>query len=721
MAFDYVNFSGLSHFYNKLKTKFSDITHTHNYAGSSSAGGAANSASKLATAKSIRTNLSSTSTASFDGTANITPGVTGTLPIANGGTGATNKTNAVSNLGLSDSVLYRDKSTTFPGSIIGSYSYISKIAYDGYKYVIACNSSPYACYSYNTIDWYPCNFIDGVDGFYRMENLVYGNGIFLAFRRKSQLTGCYMTYSTNGIDWYNYDYVPYEGFSESKELYFCGDRFFMSIGYSTSFPGNTHYYSYDGLNWIECTSPTTSGIYDAIYADGKYILTGHYDDKLYYSANFSTWETVTLEDSVKRIIYGNGIYLINLSDTFYYSTDLTNWNICNYDFVGNARDMTFIGNKFFLIITSNDYYKIFYSDDGITFSSDYIYIEDEYPVLHYKNEKYFIVNNNGSSFSEDCITWIDTTKQLLDISENNITSDIKTILEVPSASKIESINKEINKLESDLISKPVNNNILINSNFANPVNQRGIESPVVNSDANASFYTIDRWEMYGTGKLIINDGESITLENTGNLSLYQYIENSELLEGKKVALSAKVNGKIYSNVDTVNQSGGKAVIRVYDDSGVQQCAIYLQYMSNKNAYRVVVGVDNTSVTVEWIKLELGEMASPYVPRTYEKELQLCQRYYQKIYVNDTPSDIQTGYLRFVPQIPCEMRLKQATIDASGVNVTSNAYTQSGFTLSDKDSNTTVKKLYLRYDKSAHGLTFENNIHLDGNVILDAEF
>ncbi len=47
------------------------------------------SADKLATARTIRTNLASTAAASFDGTANITPGVTGTLPLANGGTGVT--------------------------------------------------------------------------------------------------------------------------------------------------------------------------------------------------------------------------------------------------------------------------------------------------------------------------------------------------------------------------------------------------------------------------------------------------------------------------------------------------------------------------------------------------------------------------------------------------------------------------------------------------------
>ena len=58
-------------------------------------GNANGTVAKLTTARTIRTNLGSTSTASFDGSANVTPGVTGTLPIANGGTGQTSAAKAL--------------------------------------------------------------------------------------------------------------------------------------------------------------------------------------------------------------------------------------------------------------------------------------------------------------------------------------------------------------------------------------------------------------------------------------------------------------------------------------------------------------------------------------------------------------------------------------------------------------------------------------------------
>lgn len=65
-------------------------------------------ATKLATARTIRTNLASTSAVSFNGTANVTPGVTGVLPVANGGTGAST---------TEDSVYAPKDNPVFTGSI----------------------------------------------------------------------------------------------------------------------------------------------------------------------------------------------------------------------------------------------------------------------------------------------------------------------------------------------------------------------------------------------------------------------------------------------------------------------------------------------------------------------------------------------------------------------------------------------------------------------------
>lgn len=56
--------------------------------------GNAGSATVLQTGRTIQTNLASTTATSFDGSANITPGVTGILPIANGGSGRATATTA---------------------------------------------------------------------------------------------------------------------------------------------------------------------------------------------------------------------------------------------------------------------------------------------------------------------------------------------------------------------------------------------------------------------------------------------------------------------------------------------------------------------------------------------------------------------------------------------------------------------------------------------------
>lgn len=61
-----------------------------NYAGSSSKGGAATSANKLATPRSMQVNLQSGRAVNFDGSGNVSLGVTGILPVSKGGIGSSN-------------------------------------------------------------------------------------------------------------------------------------------------------------------------------------------------------------------------------------------------------------------------------------------------------------------------------------------------------------------------------------------------------------------------------------------------------------------------------------------------------------------------------------------------------------------------------------------------------------------------------------------------------
>lgn len=59
----------------------------HTHTAQTTVSGNAGSATKLQTARTFTVNLASTSGASFNGTANCTPGVSGILPVGNGGTG----------------------------------------------------------------------------------------------------------------------------------------------------------------------------------------------------------------------------------------------------------------------------------------------------------------------------------------------------------------------------------------------------------------------------------------------------------------------------------------------------------------------------------------------------------------------------------------------------------------------------------------------------------
>ncbi len=87
------------HGYNALNQYVNDAQSAINALRDYLSGGIdAETAKKLAVARTIQTDLSKAVAASFDGSSNITPGVTGTLPIARGGTGLSTSPSALVNL-----------------------------------------------------------------------------------------------------------------------------------------------------------------------------------------------------------------------------------------------------------------------------------------------------------------------------------------------------------------------------------------------------------------------------------------------------------------------------------------------------------------------------------------------------------------------------------------------------------------------------------------------
>lgn len=78
----------------------------------------AQSATKLATARTITANLASSAAGSFDGSVDITVGVTGTLPIANGGTGSTTADAARTALGCAPAYIYSTTDLTAGSSAL---------------------------------------------------------------------------------------------------------------------------------------------------------------------------------------------------------------------------------------------------------------------------------------------------------------------------------------------------------------------------------------------------------------------------------------------------------------------------------------------------------------------------------------------------------------------------------------------------------------------------
>lgn len=202
--------------------------------------------------------------------------------------------------------------------------------------------------------------------------------------------------------------------------------------------------------------------------------------------------------------------------------------------------------------------------------------------------------------------------------------------------------------------KPVRN-LLDNSDFTNPVNQRGQTSYV----SGQKEYGIDRWFLWstdGTGTQTINDGSITVAPHTAsNMVMAQRLKKGYLDSSKHYTRAVRY-------VDGTIGIGG---------------AVIQNQSTNYDVVDVIV--ESSEKTILWAALYEGSYTAdtlpPYVPKGYAAELAECQRYYLSIrpsagFVNNAASGayFQTASAIRMRAIPSVAKYNMTTLRVSGATI-----------------------------------------------------
>ena len=163
-------------------------------------------------------------------------------------------------------------------------------------------------------------------------------------------------------------------------------------------------------------------------------------------------------------------------------------------------------------------------------------------------------------------------------------------------------------------------NYLDNSDFRNPVNQRGFAS---GSGVAGWAYFIDRWRMYNETAVVTVNDNGISCA-TG---IDQPLNNLNRLIGKTVTCAVGFSDGTILCCSGVITNNGDWATNVYGTNGTTACAIY-NLAVDKWSF-VIQGALNAI----WAALYEGEYSADtlpeYKPKGYSVELGECLRYYQK--------------------------------------------------------------------------------------------
>ena len=284
-----------------------------------------------------------------------------------------------------------------------------------------------------------------------------------------------------------------------------------------------------------------------------------------------------------------------------------------------------------------------------------IYISELPNTTAITDDTLFVVDDTIDNYNIKATDLSNFVEQKTLPKANAYTDSKKAEAVVEAATYTDSKTTEIKDWSTNTFSNP---NLLINTNFKKPVNQHG-KTSYVNP---YSEYIIDRWRDFTGGTVNITDNgmEIINTIQGGYVQLLQPLE-MDFAQGTELALSWKNNRGVFTGTGVVGDKTSDQYFCVAQNTD----GVYARCTYAKSTNLFVAEIITTEdITVEWIKLELGSVATPFIPRPYGEELALCQRYYFKeSNPQFSPYSMQAIYqavyantLNGCVLFPCEMRV-----------------------------------------------------------------
>ena len=256
-------------------------------------------------------------------------------------------------------------------------------------------------------------------------------------------------------------------------------------------------------------------------------------------------------------------------------------------------------------------------------------------------------------------------------------------------------------------------NLLDNSDFTNPVNQRGITS---GSLATTDSFCIDRWKRTaadGTSFALQDDG--IKISSTGNGGIRQILPTNAKPEQVLTAAVKLSTGEIISGHAEIGEITEATSTFIAASSGAVSLNIQKRILSGVPVIVFNILVNITSATIEWAALYKGAYNAGSIPeyryKGYASELVACRRYFRRINYPENNQAIFFAFARNSTSLVylldvSGMRLEHPTVIISGTfNALMGSDTISDIQIAESSQYEGLSRLTARVDNCVSGAAY----------------